>query len=156
MSRLARAREAISSLDELAEACLEPEFVELIRLRVSQLNGCAYCLDMHTKDLLALGVDPQHHDLLPGWRKAPGYTERERAGLDWAEQLTLKPARTAGVRSESALAEIFTHDERFALAALVIATNAWNRLAIALDAPAGNYRSRYDRGGDRRSAETGR
>jgi AhpD family alkylhydroperoxidase len=140
MSRLGEARAALAALDDIAAQSLEPELLELVRLRVSQLNGCVYCLDLHGSNLRALGIDPRRCDQLPAWRDAASYSERERAALDWAEELTLLPARTRGASARPVLRDLFTNEEQFGLTALLLAINAWNRLAIALNAPVADRR----------------
>src|SRR5690348_15628508 len=84
------AYQAMSQLEHYVKNCgLEPSLIELIKIRASQLNGCAYCLDMHTKDARAAGESEQRIYLLSAWREAPFYSERERAALEWTEALTL-------------------------------------------------------------------
>src|SRR5438874_9082848 len=81
---------AMLALEKYVHACgLEPKLIELVKMRASQINGCAYCLDMHSKDARALGETEQRLYGLDAWREAPYYTDRERAALEWIESLTL-------------------------------------------------------------------
>ena len=118
---------------------LDRELVELINLRVSQINGCAYCLDMHATALRGMGVSHRRLDLLPAWRESPGYTEREQAALAWAEAVTLPAGR--GVPDDvyaAALAE-FGDKGLVDLTLSVAVINTWNRLNVAFhNAPAGH------------------
>lgn len=106
--------------------------LELVRLRVSQLNGCAYCLDMHSRALRKEGETQQRIDLLPAWREVPTFfTDRERAALDWAEHVTL--IATRGPVPDAlydAVAAVFEPQEIADLAAAVAQINSWNRMAI--------------------------
>ncbi len=78
--------QAMAGLEQaVRNSSLDPELLELVKLRASQLNGCGYCVDMHTKDASAIGVDPQRLHLVVAWREAPCYSERERAALAWCE-----------------------------------------------------------------------
>ena len=118
---------------------LEPLLLELVKTRASQINGCAYCLDMHTKDARAAGETEQRLYALPAWREAPFYSERERAALAWTEAVTL----IANGPIEDALYEEvhrhFGEQELVDLTLAVIAINGWNRLAIPFRTPAGSY-----------------
>jgi AhpD family alkylhydroperoxidase len=118
---------------------LEPLLLELVRTRASQLNGCAYCLDMHTKDAVALGEDPQRLHVLPAWREADWYSARERAALALAEEMTrLGPG---GVPDDvfAAAAAVFTEHELAGLIWAITAINAWNRIAITSRMEPGHY-----------------
>jgi AhpD family alkylhydroperoxidase len=118
---------------------LEPLLLELVRMRASQLNGCAYCLDMHSKDAVALGEDPQRLQVLPAWREAPWYSDRERAALALTEEMTrLAPG---GVPDDvfAAAAALFTEHELTGLIWAVTAINAWNRIAITSRMEPGHY-----------------
>lgn len=118
---------------------LEPELLELVKMRASQINGCAYCLDMHSKDARARGETEQRLHLLPAWREAPGYTDRERAALAWCESLTRLPATGAPDADYLPLTELFSDEEIAALTFAVVAINGWNRLAVGLRTPVGDY-----------------
>lgn len=122
------------------ESTLEPELIELVKLRASQINGCAYCLDMHSKDARARGETEQRLYLLPAWRDAPCYSERERAALAWTEAVT-GIAATRDV-PDDIYAEARTHFDEKALVDLtlaVIAINGWNRLNVAFRTAVGDY-----------------
>ena len=122
------------------ESGLEASLLELVRLRASQINGCAYCLDMHTKDARAAGETEQRLYVLSAWREAPFYTPRERAALAWTEAVTLIAGGvTDDVRAMAR--EQFTEKELADLTLAIVTINGWNRLAISLGADVGNYRS---------------
>lgn len=120
-------------------ADLERELIELVKLRASQINGCAYCLDMHTKDARQMGMSEQRLYVLSAWREAPFYTERERAALEWTETVTR--IGRAGVSDElyDQTREHFSEKELIDLTMAVITINAWNRLAISFRAEVGSY-----------------
>jgi AhpD family alkylhydroperoxidase len=118
---------------------LEENLLNLVRLRASQINGCAYCIDMHSKDLRAEGESEQRIFLLSAWREAPFYSERERAALAWTEAVTLI---THDHVSDAVYEEVrrqFSDAELAKLTLAVAAINAWNRFGIAFRAPAGQY-----------------
>jgi AhpD family alkylhydroperoxidase len=122
---------------------LEPELLELVKLRASQLNGCAYCLDMHSKDARAQGEDEQRLHVLAAWREAPFYSPRERAALAWCESLTLLPETGA---PDDVFAEVdaeFSAEEISALTLQIVAINGWNRLAVGMRSPVGDYVSPF-------------
>jgi AhpD family alkylhydroperoxidase len=126
---------------------LEHSLLELVKTRVSQINGCAYCLDMHTKDARALGETEQRLYALNAWRETPFYTDRERAALGWAESLTLiAETHVPDADYEAARAE-FSEQELVNLSLAVITINGWNRLAIAFREEPGNYRSPHSKEG---------
>lgn len=118
---------------------LEPSLLELVKLRASQINGCAYCLDMHTKDARAAGETEQRLYTLSAWRETPFFSARERAALAWTEAIT----RISEHHIEDALyrevAEHFSQKEIVDLTLAVIAINGWNRLAIPFHSPVGSY-----------------
>jgi AhpD family alkylhydroperoxidase len=118
---------------------LDKNLVELVNMRVSQINGCAYCLDMHSKDLRAAGETEQRLYVLNAWREAPFYTEKERAALEWAEAVTiLKDREVPDEVYEIARAQ-FSEEELIDLTLAVTAINTWNRLNIAFRTQAGGY-----------------
>ncbi len=121
------------------KSSLEPALLELVKLRASQLNGCGYCIDMHTKDARARGETEQRLYLTSAWREAPCYTERERAALEWAEALTLLPATGAPDAAYERVAAAFSQEEIVALTLAIVAINGWNRFAVGLRAPVGSY-----------------
>lgn len=121
---------------------LEPTLVELVNLRVSQMNGCAFCIDMHTKDLRAAGETEQRLYLLSAYREAPFYSDRERAALAWAEAVTElgKDGVPDAVYEETR--RHFGEAELVELTLAVIQINAWNRMNVAFRMPAGTYTPR--------------
>lgn len=120
---------------------LEHSLLELVKTRVSQINGCAYCLDMHTKDARAAGESEQRLHVLAAWREAPFYTERERAALAWAEALTLVSTNPISDELYAEVSRYFTEKEVVDLTLAVVAINGWNRVAISFRLPAGSYQS---------------
>jgi len=118
---------------------LEASLLELIRMRASQINGCAYCLDMHSKDARAAGETEQRLYGLDAWREAPYYSDRERAALAWTEAVTLVHQGHVPDEVYDLARRHFTEKELVDLTTAVAAINAWNRLAISLRAPAGTY-----------------
>jgi AhpD family alkylhydroperoxidase len=124
---------------------LEPQLLELVKLRASYINGCAYCVDMHTKDARAAGESEQRLYAVPVWRETPFFTDRERAALAWAESVT-DLART-GVPDDvyqQARAE-FSESELVALTMAIVAINGWNRFAVSFRAEPGTYQPRARR-----------
>lgn len=118
---------------------LEPALLELVKIRASQINGCGYCLDMHTKDARANGETEQRLYLLSAWCDANVYSERERAALAWTEAVTrLEGQEVPDEVFELARAQ-FTEEELVALTLAIVAINGWNRLSIAFRRPAGDY-----------------
>lgn len=131
---------AIRALDEVVKASgLDAKLVELVKVRVSQINGCAFCLDMHTQDARALGETEQRLYGLPAWEESPYYTRNERAALEWAEALTTLKDRVPDEVYDSVRAE-FDEKALMMLTLAIIAINSWNRLAISVRAVPGSYR----------------
>jgi AhpD family alkylhydroperoxidase len=127
---------AMSHLDHAATKQLDavgfdPRLRELVRIRASQLNGCAYCIDMHTKDARAIGETEQRIYGLSAWRETPYFTERERAALAFAESVTLVATTHVPTADYDAVAAHFSGDEIAALLGLIVAINAWNALAVS-------------------------
>jgi len=123
----------------LAKSSLEPQLINLIDFRVSQINGCAYCLDMHSKDLRAAGETEQRLYTIAAWREAPFYSERERAALAWAEAVTrLKDGNVPDEIYEEARRQ-FSEEELIDLTVAVTTINTYNRINIAFKTPAGDY-----------------
>ncbi|MGC2190898.1 MAG: carboxymuconolactone decarboxylase family protein [Candidatus Dormiibacterota bacterium] len=118
---------------------MDPLLVELVKIRASQINGCAYCLDMHSKDALALGETTQRLALVSAWSEAPCYSAGERSALGWCESLTRLPETGAPDSTFQELAANFTEKEVVALTLIVVAINGWNRLAVGLRVPVGGY-----------------
>ena len=135
------AARAMAALEQYVRSSgLERPLLELVKIRVSQINGCGYCLDMHTRDARAAGETEQRIYLLSAWREAPFYTPRERAALAWTEALTaIAGSGVSGELRESVRRE-FTDRELVDLTLGVIAINGWNRLAIGFAAEPGSYR----------------
>jgi AhpD family alkylhydroperoxidase len=134
--------EARYGLEEpLRQSGLEPALRELVKTRASQLNGCAYCLDMHTKDARAHGETEQRLYALNAWREAPFYTDRERAALEWTEHLTLIAEKGVPDELYARMQDHFSEEEIVNLSLAVAQINSWNRLAISVRAPAGTYQS---------------
>ena len=118
---------------------LERSLYELIKLRASQINGCAYCLDMHSKDARKAGETEQRIYALVAWRETPFYTERERAALAWTEALTLISDNGVSDELYASVREHFDEKELIALTMGIIAINGWNRLAIGFRTVPGTY-----------------
>jgi AhpD family alkylhydroperoxidase len=132
--------EAMEGLEKYLEQCgLEKRLMYLIQLRASQMNGCAYCLDMHWKDLRASGEDEQRLYSLDAWRECPYYTDRERAALAWTEAVTLIAQGHAPDAVYQEARSHFSEKELSDLTLAVAAINAWNRLSIASRIVPGGY-----------------
>lgn len=119
----------------LKTAGLEHSLIELVKLRASQINGCAFCIHMHTHDARQHGDSEDRMHLLPAWRESPLYTPRERAALAWTEALTLVAGTGAPDADYAPVAEHFTPREQVALTLLIGAINSWNRIAIGFRTP---------------------
>ncbi len=132
--------QVIRELEKYVKQCgLEPSLLELVRLRASQINGCSFCIDAHTKDARAGGESEQRLYCLSAWRETPFYTDRERAALAWAEAVTkISEAQIPDDVYENARA-LFSEKELVDLTLAVIAVNSWNRLAISFNTPPGSY-----------------
>ena len=136
------AYQAMLALEQcVREFHLEKAIVELIKTRASQINGCAYCLDMHTQDARAAGESEQRLYTLPAWRETPFFTERERAALEWTESITRIADTHAPDATYQRVRQYFTERELVELTLAIVAINGWNRLAIAFRAVPGVYRS---------------
>lgn len=134
------ALQAMLGLEKYLHECsLETALLELLRVRASQINGCAYCLDMHTKDARAAGETEQRLYTIAAWREAPFYTERERAALAWTEAMTLVADEGVPDALYAATREHFSEKELVDLTLAVVAINGWNRLAIAFRPEVGPY-----------------
>jgi AhpD family alkylhydroperoxidase len=131
---------AMSGLEEAVhQSSLEPELLELVKLRASQINGCGYCVDMHSKDARAIGEDEQRLYLVAVWREAPCFSARERAALAWCESLTRLPDNDVPGPLFDELSSCFSPEEIVALTLAVVAINGWNRFAVSLRSPVGSY-----------------
>lgn len=124
------------------ESSIEHKLLELVKIRASQINGCAYCLDMHTKDAVAIGENPQRLHVVAAWREAPFYSDRERAALAWCESLTKISETGAPDEVYDALTKVFSPREVMELTFAIVTINSWNRLAVGLRSEAGTYVSR--------------
>jgi len=120
----------------LSKSIVEQKLLNLIYFRVSQINGCAFCLDMHSKDLRAEGESEHRLYVLNAWREAPFYSDRERAALAWAEALTkLAPGGVVDEKIYEAALNEFSEEELIDLTFAIIAINSYNRLNIAFPNP---------------------
>jgi AhpD family alkylhydroperoxidase len=127
---------AMATLDRAAtraldDAGIEPRLRELVRIRASQLNGCAYCIDMHTKDARKLGETEQRIYALPAWRETPFFTARERVALAFTESVTRLASTHVPDADYEPVAREFSPAEAAALVGLLVAINAWNRIGVA-------------------------
>jgi AhpD family alkylhydroperoxidase len=125
-----------------ANSGLEHSLYELVKTRASQINGCAYCLDMHTKDARKAGETEQRLYALSAWRETPFYTERERAALAWTEAVTLISENDVSDLLYEATSKYFDEKEMVALTMAIIAINGWNRLAISFRTVPGSYQTK--------------
>jgi AhpD family alkylhydroperoxidase len=114
---------------------LEAPLMELVKTRASQINGCAFCIDMHTRDARAHGETDQRLHLLAAWREAPVYTARERAALDWTDSLTLVHDTHVPDDVYQHARSQFSEEELVALSLAVVAINGWNRLCVGFRVP---------------------
>jgi AhpD family alkylhydroperoxidase len=120
--------------DQVKASGLEQSLIELVKTRASQINGCAFCINMHTADARKYGETEQRLYLLNAWRESPLYTERERAALGWTEALTLISETHAPDEDYGAMRAQFSEAEAVNLTVLIGAINAWNRVAIGFRA----------------------
>lgn len=134
---VARAMYALEK--QVRESGLEESLLDLVRLRASLINGCAYCIDMHTKDARLRGETEQRLYELSAWREAPFYTDRERAALEWTEAVTLISQTHVPDDVYESVRRHFSEEELVNLTAAVIAINGWNRVAISFRAEPGTY-----------------
>lgn len=134
---------AMYGLQHYVDDCgLEPLLLELVKTRASQINGCAYCVDMHTKDARALGETEQRLYALTVWRESPFYTDRERAALEWTESLTLLSVDHVPDHVFEAVRPHFTDKELADLTLAVVLINGWNRFAVGFRDLPGQYVSK--------------
>lgn len=118
------------AMSDTANAALEPSLAELVKIRASQINQCANCINMHTIDARAMGESEQRIALTAAWREAPCFTDRERAALGWTEALTRLSEGHAQESAYDALAAHFTPEEQVKLTMLINVINGWNRIAV--------------------------
>jgi AhpD family alkylhydroperoxidase len=139
------AYKAMLGLETYLEQCgLEMALMDLIKLRASQINGCAYCIDMHWKDLRATGESEQRLYGLDAWEESPYYSDRERAALAWTEAVTNIQDGHASDAVYDSVRRHFSEKELADLTLAVASINAWNRLAIAGRSEPGHYRPRSE------------
>ncbi|MCZ2100124.1 MAG: carboxymuconolactone decarboxylase family protein [Chitinophagales bacterium] len=119
---------------------LDTKIFELVKYRASQINGCAYCMDMHTKDARAAGETEQRLYLVSAWREVDFYTAQEKAALAWTEALTLVSTIHDTDALYEELQKNFSEAEIVALTMTIVSINGWNRLSVAFKTPAGNYK----------------
>ena len=124
---------------QVSKAGLDSKLLDLVRMRASQINGCAYCLDMHSKDARAAGETEQRLYGLNAWREAPYYSARERAALEWTEALTLVSETHVPDDVYERVRAEFSEDELAHLSLAIVAINGWNRLNVAARTVAGDY-----------------
>ncbi len=124
---------------QVHQAGLERGLLDLVRMRASQINGCAYCLDMHSKDARASGETEQRLYGLDAWRETPYYSARERAALEWTEALTLVSESRVPDDVYERVREQFSEDELVHLSLAIVSINGWNRLNIAARTVPGDY-----------------
>jgi AhpD family alkylhydroperoxidase len=135
------ARKAMFQLQEyINNSGLEKSLLHLVDMRASQINGCAFCLDMHAKDARAAGESEQRLYMLSAWREAPFYSERERAALEWTEAVTLVADNHIPDEVYERVRPHFTDEELTNLTLAICVINSWNRLNVAFRTPAGSYR----------------
>ncbi len=133
---------AMSALQNYVDDCgLEPLLLELVKMRASQINGCAYCIDMHSQDARAMGESELRLYELNAWRETPFYSERERAALFWTEELTLISQGHASDAVYEEVSKHFSEEELVNLSLAIVAINGWNRLAIGFRSQPGVYQS---------------
>jgi AhpD family alkylhydroperoxidase len=142
MSRLdyhaldARSSKALAQLSHVAGSGLDKRLRELVNLRVSQVNGCAFCIDMHWADLMKQGVDPRHINAVAGWREAARFfSEPERAAFAWAEAVNAVPQRTPSDEEFAAVRRHFSDAQIASLTFAVGAIRAWNMLNASFHMP---------------------
>jgi AhpD family alkylhydroperoxidase len=124
---------------QVSNAGLDHKLLDLVRMRASQINGCAYCLDMHSKEARAAGETEQRLYGLNAWRETPYYSARERAALEWTEALTLVADTHVPDDVYERVREEFSEDQLAHLSLAIVAINGWNRLNVAARTVPGNY-----------------
>ena len=133
---------ALFALSNETAAKLEPSLFHLVQIRASQINGCAYCIDMHTKDARVAGETEQRIYALNAWRETPFFSDRERAALEWTEAVTRVGDTHVPEEIYQRAAAQFDESELVALTFGVIVINSWNRLAVSFRAPVRTYQPR--------------
>ncbi|MCZ2126582.1 MAG: carboxymuconolactone decarboxylase family protein [Anaerolineales bacterium] len=136
--------DGLAQQEKYIHSCgLEESLIELVKLRASQLNGCAYCIDMHTKDARSNGESEQRLYAVSAWHEAPFFTDRERAALEWTEAVTLVSQDHVPDAVYESVSKHFTEKELVDLTFAVIAINSWNRLAVSFRSTAGTYKPNH-------------
>jgi AhpD family alkylhydroperoxidase len=132
--------EGLRQLEKYVHSCgLEADLIELIKIRASQINGCAYCIDMHAKDARTYGESEQRLYAVSAWHEAPFFSERERAALAWVEAVTLVGKSRVPDEVYEEVRKHFSEKELVDLTLAIVAINSWNRLAVSFRTPAGSY-----------------
>ena len=121
------------------ESGLERRLIDLVKVRGSQINGCAYCIDMHTKDARAAGETEQRLYALDAWHETPFFSDRERAALEWTESITRLAETHVPDEVFERVKQQFSETELVSLTLAAVTINGWNRFAVAFRAPAGTY-----------------
>jgi AhpD family alkylhydroperoxidase len=138
-----KAYQAMAAMEQFVDSCgLERPLLELVKMRASQINGCAYCLDMHSKDARALGETEQRLYALNAWSETPFYSERERAALEWTEAITQISETHAPDDVYERVSKQFKPEELANLTLAIATINGWNRLCIAFRVMPGSYKSK--------------
>jgi AhpD family alkylhydroperoxidase len=132
-------RAMIALQREVEASGLDHSLLELVKIRASQINGCAYCIDMHTKDARALGETEQRLYALSAWPETSFFSDRERAALEWTESVTRVGETHVPDEVYARVRQHFSEDELVALTFALVAINGWNRLAVAFRIPPGSY-----------------
>jgi len=127
------------NLSSEVAARVERPLHELVKIRASQINGCAYCIDMHTKDARLAGETEQRIYALNAWRETPFFNDRERAALEWTEAVTRLADTHVPDDVHERVSRHFNEDELVTLTFAIVVINSWNRLAVSFRAPAGTY-----------------
>jgi AhpD family alkylhydroperoxidase len=138
------AQKALYALEKYISGCgLDHKLIHLIKMRASQINGCAFCIDMHSKDARAIGETEQRLYELDAWRETPFYTDAERAALEWTESLTLVSETHVPDEVYERVRQHFSEKEIVDLSLIAGAINLWNRLAISVRAVPGEYQAKH-------------
>jgi AhpD family alkylhydroperoxidase len=135
----APARAIIALQQQVDAAGLDHGLRELVKIRVSQINGCAYCIDMHTTDARAAGETEQRIYALSAWHETPFFSERERAALAWAEAVTRLGDTHVPDDVHARVRDVLDEPDLVALTWTIVAINAWNRIAVSFRSPVGTY-----------------
>jgi|SRR5580704_3026563 AhpD family alkylhydroperoxidase len=138
------AQKALFAMEKYIATCgLDHKLIHLIKMRASQINGCAFCIDMHSKDARAIGETEQRLYELNAWRETPFYSDAERAALEWTESLTLVSENHVPDEVYENVRKHFSEKEIVDLTLIVGTINLWNRLAISVRAVPGEYKARH-------------